>query len=199
MDNCTLEPTSAFSPIEPSYSSSLAIEPRENLTIASFAAAKGRLQALAGAIREVYGVELPRRPERVVGHGIAFVWAGPDQWLAIADRALGRDLEQELRPLLRGLGSVVDQSDGRAVVRVSGSLVRQVLGKGVPVDLHSGSFSVNAVAITHASHIGVIIWQLDDVPTFEMAMFRSYADCFMHWLQESIQSTVAAPRGTTDA
>ena len=187
-----LKPSSAFSDLKPSIWSSLAVEPRENLTIASFAAAKGRVQALIGAIREAYGVELPRHPDRVIGHGIAFVWAGPDQWLAIADRTERCDLEQELKPRLAGLASVVDQSDGRVVVRVSGSLARKVLAKGIPVDLHARSFGVNAVAITHASHIGVVIWQLDDVPTFEMAMFRSFADSFTHWLLETVQSTVPA-------
>jgi sarcosine oxidase subunit gamma len=35
------------------------------------------------------------------------------------------------------------------------------------------------------SHIGVIIWQIDDVPTFEIALFRSFADRFWHWIEAS--------------
>jgi heterotetrameric sarcosine oxidase gamma subunit len=186
----TLKPTSAFSHLEPFSSPSLSIEPRENLTMASFAAGKGRVQALTAAVRQVYGVELPTRPERVVGNGIAFVWLGPDQWLAIADRASGRDLEVELKQHLAGLASVVDQSDGRVVVRVSGPLAREVLAKGIPIDLHPRTFALNAAAITHASHIGVLIWRIDDAPTFELAMFRSYADSFAHWLLEATRSTV---------
>lgn len=192
MADSTLKPSSAFSHLEPSSSPGLAIEPRENLTMASFAAGKGRVQALMAAIREVYGVELPRRPERVVGNGIAFVWLGPDQWLAVAERTSGRDLEVELKQRIQGLASVVDQSDGRVVVRISGARARDVLAKGVPIDLHPRAFGVNAVAITHASHIGVIMWQLDDAPTFELAMFRSYADSFAHWLLEAAASTVPA-------
>ena len=192
MADSMLKPTSAFSHLEPWTSPGLAIEPRENLTIASFAAAKGKVSALTAAVRDAYGVELPRRPERVVGRDICFIWAGPDQWFAVADRAGGRDLELELKPRLSGLASVVDQSDGRVVVRVSGPLARKVLAKGVPVDLDARAFGVNAVAITHASHIGIIMWQIDDVPTFEMAMFRSYADSFTHWLLEAVQSTVPA-------
>lgn len=192
MADSMLKPLSAFGDLKPWTWPGLAVEPRDNLTIASFAAGKNRAQALAGAIRETYGVELPRRPERVAGRDIAFIWAGPDQWLAVADRGDGRDLELELKPRLAGLASVVDQSDGRAVVRVSGPLARQVLAKGIPIDLHARSFSVNAAAITHASHIGIIIWQLDDVPTFELAMFRSYADSFTHWLMDAAHATVPA-------
>jgi sarcosine oxidase gamma subunit len=49
-----------------------------------------------GCIRAAYGVDLPATPERVTGNGIAFIWHGPDQWMAIADRGAGpRDLEVE--------------------------------------------------------------------------------------------------------
>lgn len=192
MADSTLQPTSAFSHLEPTSLPGIAIEPRENFTMASFAAGKGRVEALAAAIREAYGVELPRRPQRVVGNGIVFVWLGPDQWLAIAERTNNRDLEVELKQRVAGLASVVDQSDGRVIVRVSGPLAREVLAKGVPIDLHADTFGVNAVAITHASHIGVIMWQVDAAPTFELAMFRSYADSFAHWLLEAVASTVPA-------
>lgn len=185
-----LKPCSAFSHPRPVSTPSLAIEMREDLTMASIAAAKGQVQALCDAIRDAYGVELPRRPQRVAGQGIAFIWAGPDQWLAVADRADGRDLERELKTRLAGLAAVVDQSDGRVVVRVAGPMARKVLVKGVPIDLHPRAFGVNSAAITHASHIGIIIWQLDDIPTFEMALFRSYADSFTHWLLDSARSTV---------
>jgi sarcosine oxidase subunit gamma len=172
----------------------LAIQVREGLTIASFAAAKGKAEALASAIRETYGVELPQHPARVEGRGIAFVWAGPHQWLAVAERANGRDLELELKPRLAGLASVVDQSDGRVIVRVAGPLAAEVLAKGVPIDLHPSSFGANSAAITHASHIGIVLWKLDETPTFEMGMFRSFADSFAHWLLESAQATVPAAR-----
>lgn len=187
-----LKPTSAFSHLEPFSTPSLSVAPREDLTMASFAAGKGQLQAVMAAIKNAYGVDLPRRPARVAGQGIAFVWAGPDQWMAIADRGANRDLEHELKPLLSGIASVVDQSDGRVVVRVSGPLSRQVLAKGVPIDLHPRAFGANAAAITHASHIGVIMWQLDDTSTFELAMFRSYADSFAHWLLEAAEATMPA-------
>ncbi len=184
----TLTPSSAFSELRSWSSPQLSIEARENLTMASFAAGKGKLQSVLAAVREAYGVELPRRPARVVGNGIAFVWAGPDLWLAIAHREHGRDLEVELETKLAGQASVVDQSDGRVVVRVSGPAAHEVLAKGVPIDLHVAAFGTNAAAITHASHIGIIMWQTDEAPTFEMAMFRSYADSLAHWLLEAAES-----------
>lgn len=184
---------SAFPAWEPVNSQHLAIDVRDTLTLASIAAAKGKVEHLRSAIREAYGVELPVSPERVEGNGIAFVWAGPDQWLAVADRGAGRDLEIELQLPLAGLAAVVDQSDARAVMRISGSRARAVLAKGVPIDLHPRAFMTNSAAITHASHIGIIIWQVDDAPTYDIALFRSFADSFAHWLNESSAEFLPKP------
>lgn len=185
MAELALTPTSAFMHWHPPVAPDLSIMARETLTMASFAAAKGQAGALAAAVKAAYLVDLPTRPARVEGNGVAIVWAGPDQWLAVAERGQGRDLEAELKTTLAGVASVVDHSDGRVVVRISGPRARDVLAKGVPIDLHPRAFRPGDVAITHASHIGVILWQLDDAPTYEAAMFRSYADSFAHWLFES--------------
>ncbi len=189
-----LTPISAFLGWHPPVTPNLAISARETLTMATFAAAKGKGEALRDAIRAAYGVELPGSGRRVEGNGIAVVWAGPGQWLAVAERGEGRDLEVELKTKLAGIASVVDQSDGRVVVRVSGPRARDVLAKGVPIDLHPRAFKPGDVAITHASHVGVILWQTDEAPTYEAAMFRSYADSFAHWLFESAAEYASAKR-----
>ncbi|WP_072394358.1 sarcosine oxidase subunit gamma family protein [Hyphomicrobium sp. CS1GBMeth3] len=187
-----LTPASAFHDWHPLATPGLTVTPRETLTLASFAAIQGKENALREAIYTGYGVELPRGTSRVTGVGTAFVWAGPDHWLALAEREGGRDLESELKEQLSGIASVVDQSDGRVVVRIAGPHARSVLAKGVPLDLHPRAFRPGDVAITHASHIGVILWQVDDQPTYEVALFRSYADSFAHWLFESA-AEYAAP------
>ena len=187
----TLAARPAFTDWKPLKTSQLVIDVRETLTLASFAAFKGKKDQVKAAIRERYGVELPDTPQRVEGKDIAFIWAGPDQWIAIAERGQNCDIEVELKPLLDGLSSVVDQSDARAVVRISGPRARDVLAKGVPIDLHPRAFEANNVAITHASHIGIIFWQIDDVPAYDIAMFRSFADSFAHWLLESSAEFVA--------
>ena len=187
-----LKPTSAFMHWHPPATPNLAVSARETLTMASFAAARGKKDAMRETIRAAYSVDLPDRAARVEGKGIAFVWAGPDHWLAVAEREQNRDLEVELKAKLAGIASVVDQSDGRVVVRISGARARDVLAKGVPIDLHPRAFRPGDVAITHASHIGVILWQTDDAPTYEAALFRSYADSFAHWLFESAAEYAAA-------
>jgi heterotetrameric sarcosine oxidase gamma subunit len=176
---------SAFSDVSDVISSLLMISVRENLTAASLCAAKGKCAALVAAVKDAYGVELPATPARVEGKDVAFVWTGPEQWFAVAERGNGRDLERELKPVLAGLSSVVDQSDARAVIRISGPRASDVLAKGIPIDLHPRAFRPGMVAITHANHIGVILWQLDGAPSYELAIFRSFAESFGQWLEQS--------------
>lgn len=165
---------------------SFVAKPRESLTMATVAPVRGQEPAFRNAIGARYGVELPTESGRwAQGRDIAFLWSGPGQWLAVAERGRDRDLEQELRAVVGDVASVVDQSDGRVVVRLGGQSARDVLAKGVPIDLHPRAFRPGDVAITHASHIGIILWQLDDAPTYEVALFRSYGQSFAHWLDEA--------------
>ena len=186
MANPTLAAKSAFLGVQSLKHPAFTIEDLSSLTIASITSAKGKSAEVKAAIQTAYGVALPDTPLRVTGNGIAFIWHGPDQWMAIADRGTNnRDIEVELKPVLEGKAAVVDQGDGRAVVRVSGTHVRDVLAKGFAIDSHPSAFKTNSVAITHAAHIGCIIWQIDAAPTYEIAMFRSFADSFMDWLTHS--------------
>lgn len=178
---------------EPAFSGSCAISAvdlnvacRDDLTITHICAAKGKAHLVNAAIQGAYGKPLPTKPQRVAMNcDVEMIWAGLDQWIAVAPRGKDRDLEQELKPVLRGLAAVTDQSDARAIVRVSGDRARGLLAKGVPIDLDPRVFPENGAAITHASHIGVVLWQVGSDAVYDLAVFRSFADSFERWLRHS--------------
>ncbi len=116
------------------------------------------------------------------------VWAGPSQWLVYALDENGRDLELELRAKLGATASVADQSDARTFVRVAGPASRATLAKLLPIDVHASAFPAGSAAITHAAHIGVLVWRSDKPRSpdcFMVACPRSYAGSFWHTLLES--------------
>jgi sarcosine oxidase subunit gamma len=84
-----------------------------------------------------------------------------------------------------GLASVFEQTDSRVVLEISGPRVRDVLAKGLPIDLHPASFQVGHVALTSASHIGVQLWQTAADPVYRIALPRSFFESFWHWLAAS--------------
>lgn len=177
-----LRSTSASPDWKPIAARGLAIDVRDDLTIAGIAPFRRKAPAVAAILAERYGLALPAAGKRISGSDIALQWSGPDQWLAIARRDVARDLEVELKPLLAGLAAIVDHSDARAVVTISGAHARDVLAKGLPIDLHERAFRVGDVAITHANHIGVTITQTGDEPAYEIMLYRSYAHSFAGWL-----------------
>ena len=65
---------------------------------------------------------------------------------------------------------------------ISGPEARRALAKGVPLDLEM--FGENDAAVTAIAHIGAIIWK-SGPERFVIAVFRSFAASFWHWLHAS--------------
>ncbi len=155
---------------------------RTDVSIYNVLARKGVENKLADRVSQEFGIKLPRTAAYVDSSPIAFVWAGPSQWLVVGDSANSVMLEQQLRSRLSGLASVMNQSDGRTIIRIAGPNARAALAKGVLIDLHSGAFRPGDTAITAVGYMGVHFWQIDEVPTFEFATIRSFAVAFWEWL-----------------
>jgi len=161
---------------------------RDGLGLATVAMRKGQGLLLSQRIRDVFGIELPNGPRRRSAGRVAFAGTGPDVWLASQEQgAIG--FAAALERDLGAAASVSDQSDGYAVLRLAGPMVRNTLAKLVSIDVHPRAFKVGDVASTMAFHMGVMLWRLedgsDDSPVFEIAVFRSLAGSFWHALAES--------------
>jgi methylglutamate dehydrogenase subunit D len=163
----------------------LAVCERTDLALASVIARRGAAHVLADKVAEAFGLALPMTPHRSEAGGVAFVWAGPGHWLATAEGEAGHRFEARLRTALAGLASVSDQSDGRAVLHIAGPRARDMLAKGLPVDLDPSVMQPGGALVSAIAHIGVHLWQLDALPTYECAVSRSYAHSFWHWLEAS--------------
>ena len=92
------------------------------------------------------------------------------------------DIEAELGAHCGSTAAIVDQSDGRFVLRLSGPDVRRTLAKGVTIDLHPRAFSVGETALTQLSHLGVQLTLRDAAPTFDLVAPRPGAGDIWDWL-----------------
>jgi methylglutamate dehydrogenase subunit D len=149
---------------------------------------KDKGSAFAAAAATAYGVTLGAR-RACRGRDVTFLWSGPDHWTVTATNP---HIAADLAHRFAGLAAVIDQTSSRATVRISGGKARETLAKGVLIDLHPRAFRPGDVAITSIVHIGALLWQVDDAPTYEISVFRSLAESFWHWLAQS-----AAPFGVT--
>lgn len=192
MSDRTLRPTSALAGIavpgrhgKAGGGPGVAIEERKGLGIATLAAREGQAAALKAAVRDAYGVDLPDDSSIVRGAQVSLVGYGPGQWLAVSETFPDDTLASDLAQHLKGLASISDQHGGRTVLRLSGPRARDVLAKGLPIDLHPRVFGPGRAATSTISLMGVQLWQVDGAPSYDIALFRSVSESFWRWLTAS--------------
>jgi len=157
---------------------------RAGLAIATVLMRRGKVRELSAAVENNFNIPLPVGPKWTATNGVAFLGAGPGKWLAISethDGAFVRNLETRLQ----GRASVVEQSGAVGVLRLRGPALLDTLAKGVQIDLVPEAFPAGSVAVTSIDHIGATLWKVDDGPTIDIAVARSLAGSFQHWLEVS--------------
>ena len=141
-------------------------------------------QRFREAVEAVAGTAPPIDPNTVATSRKAKVmWLGPDEWLIVALPGREGTLASGLRERLAGLpAAVVDVSESRTVIAVTGSKARDLLARGCTLDLHPRAFKVGACAQTGLARAAVLLHLVDDRPTFEITLARSFADYLWSWL-----------------
>ena len=134
--------------------------------IVTVIARKGKAKALADALKNWRGARVQ--------------WAGAEQYF-ILDKAF-----DEVRKKLEGFASCSDQSHGRVIIRIEGVKVRNILGKGTPVDLHESEFEIGKSALTQMAHVGVHLTRVGR-DAFELSVFRGFSESFWEWLTEQAE------------
>lgn len=158
------------------------ITARENIAIIGMTARESEIASLVSAFKEAYGLDLPMKPARIEKDGLGVVWVGRYQWLVMSGAT---NLEEILRARFAGYAAIVDHTDARAVVSISGPRARDLLAKGLSIDLHPRVFAPGSAAATAILHIGVYIWQRDEEPAFELAVPRTYAGSLWRWMEHA--------------
>jgi methylglutamate dehydrogenase subunit D len=157
---------------------SLVVEERSGFGIATV---MGRKDVSATALGSALGFSPPEGPVRIKRDGMAWIGTGPATWLAMTDAPeIGWPASLEQR--LKGVASISDQSGSYRIFHIAGDRARSLLQRGAFIDLHADAFRQASAATTVIAHIGVVFWQTDDDPGFEVATFRSYAPSFLRWL-----------------
>lgn len=196
-DHITFSRRSAFAGLAvpgrsgaPAGPAGLTVAERKSIAIAQVVARRGAEAAIADAVVSRMDLPLPGPGAVSAAGALTGVWIGPGRWLVLQETAPGSAypagaLASTLSDAARELASVTDQTDARGVLRLSGPSTRDVLAKGLALDLHPRAFRPGMAASTLCAMIDVTVWQIDDAPTYDIAVVRGYAGSFWHWLTES--------------
>ena len=95
-------------------------------------ARKGRGADVAAALLASHGLVLPGPGAAAEGRGVTALWVQPEGWFVVAPRAGDGVLAGALKASCGDAGSVVDQSHGRSVIRISGARAAWGVGEVVP-------------------------------------------------------------------
>jgi sarcosine oxidase subunit gamma len=148
--------------------------------LVQLAARRGQETELAAALSGAMGLALPGPGGSARAGGRTAIWLQPGLWVVSADRGDEGGLAATLAEAARNLGAVVDQTHGRATLRIEGARVRDMLAKGCRLDLHPKVFPEGRAASTTIAHIGCLLHHAGP-DTFELTMFATFAQSFWEW------------------
>ncbi|MDF1720818.1 MAG: hypothetical protein P1U65_09095 [Minwuia sp.] len=106
----------------------------------------------------------------------------PGRWWVVAEQTgVARDLERGIEP---GLGAVVDLSDARAALRVSGPAMPDLISRILPLDFRDDRLPPGGSAETVTAHMNVTLHRVD-ATTVDLFVFRGFTRSFLHHVQEA--------------
>lgn len=100
---------------------------------------------------------------------------GPGVWLVVGSPDGLPDIAS-LREQLGAYATVVDLSHARCVLQLRGAAASRTLAKYCGLDLDASAFPTGSATNTRFGHIGMHLARTDDAPTFELLVFRGYAE-----------------------
>jgi sarcosine oxidase subunit gamma len=114
----------------------------------------------------------------------AALWLGPDEWLILGPPGSQDDIVQEIDRALEGTHrSIVDASDNRVALELSGPRARELLTKGCSLDLDARSWSAGSCAQTLLARAQVILHERAGATG--ILVRPSFADYLVDWLLDA--------------
>jgi heterotetrameric sarcosine oxidase gamma subunit len=146
--------------------------------ITSIAVFPGGAKATAKGLKTL-GLSIPLPNRFAEKNGARIVWTGRDQAFLVGVPP----------PVLEG-AALTDQSDGWAVLGITGTGAVEALARLVPVDLRLAAFAVGRAVRTQVNHMNAVILRTGDY-AFEIMVFRSMARTVWHELEHVMQVLAA--------
>jgi sarcosine oxidase subunit gamma len=138
------------------------------------------------AVAMVLGQELPVISNTMSNADHCVYWLGPDEWLVVT----AYEDSDELMAQLIGVQenhhvAVTDVSGGNILLRLTGERVHDVLAKGCTLDFHSDAMTPGHCAQSGLAKASVLIGHIDDEPTWDVVVRRSFSEYLCIWLQSA--------------
>lgn len=146
---------------------------------------RGEGNAFTDALYRVAKLHLPKANRVQTQEGFSLFWLGPNEYFLTGPEKSKEEITTQLR---MSLGSthyaLTDLSESRTILRIEGEKARDVLIRGMSIDLHPSVFSQGQCAQTSLGKVNVLLHQIDDQPSYEIYVWNSFADYCWRWLEK---------------
>jgi len=143
---------------------------------------KGDLDAesFAKAVKSAVGLAVPNPSEIKMGAKGKAAWMAPDELMLFCEYERADDLVAKLeKALAEDHALAVNVSDARAIFRLEGAAIRNLLAKGTPTPLEG--FGPGQFRRSRIGQVAAAFW-MEDKETGYIVCFRSVGEHMFNWL-----------------
>jgi heterotetrameric sarcosine oxidase gamma subunit len=141
----------------------------------------GREKALGEALKKAHDIGLPAVGRTAGAAALRMIWTGRGQYMLVGNKPAGRALTRS--------SALTDQTDGWAVMQLTGDNAAKVLARLCPLDLRPDSFKNGHTARTEFAHMMAVVSRIPK--GFEIMVMRSFAQTAVNSLQQAMDSVAA--------
>ena len=153
----------------------LVLSERRALTVLQVSAFALTATPTQAALATALGLTLTQGQHFSTEAGKSLRCVGPGVWLVVGPSDKVPDAAS-LRMHLGAFATVVDLSHARCALQLRGAAAARTLAKVCGLDLDLSAFPTGSATNTRFGHIGMHLARTDDAPTFELLVFRGYAE-----------------------
>lgn len=140
---------------------------------------------MAAAVKAATGLAMPKARQIKDGKKGGVAWMSPDELMLFVPYEAADDCVARLTDALGDVHHLaVNVSDARAMFRLTGAGVREVVAKGAPADLSLAGLPLGEVRRTRIGQIAAAFW-LSDSTTMHVVCFRSVGAHLFAWLKNA--------------
>ena len=122
---------------------------------------------------------------------ITALWLSQKEWLIVMNSLVDNEEVKSLQNELSDIHALaIDVSDRWTTINLSGNKAIDVLSKGTSIDLDNSVFGTGACAQTTLWSVNVIIYKIDEKPTFDLFVDSTMAKFLWQWLEHSSKEYV---------
>ncbi len=144
------------------------------------------LKDLNAALEPVTGIKMTNKPNTTeTGKKGKIFWLREGQWLFVTPAKTSAAIGEKLIAAVADLdSSVVDNSSGYTMLRISGEKARDTIKKGCPLDIYPKVFGPGSMALTRIMHADVLLHHPED-KLYDLYIRKSFAEYLLRFVHDA--------------